>query len=136
MIEGLSTALLLAGATLLLLAAIGLTRMPDLFTRMQATAKGTTLGISCMLLAVAAHFMQLGITSRALATIVFFFLTAPVTAHLIGRAAYFMGLPLWSGSVIDELRDKYDPRTGRCESRPVAHAARPPSAAADATERH
>jgi len=114
--ELLSAALMLIGASFLLLAAVGVVRMPDLFTRMQPATKAATLGVACMLLAVAVYFGRIGITTRAVAGIAFFFLTAPVTAHLLGRAAYFVGVPLWEGTVIDELRDKYDPLTHTCRS--------------------
>jgi multicomponent Na+:H+ antiporter subunit G len=103
--------LMITGAIFLLLAAVGVLRMPDLFTRLQPATKGTTLGIACTLLAVAVHFADSGITARALAAIAFFFLTAPVTAHLVGRASYFVGVPLWKGTVIDELRGRYNPLT-------------------------
>jgi multicomponent Na+:H+ antiporter subunit G len=119
MSEIITSILMLLGAGFLLLAAVGIVRMPDLFTRMQPATKAATLGITCMLLAVAVHFGRIGTTTRALAAIAFFFLTAPVTAHLIGRASYFVGVPLWKDTVIDELRGKYDPLTHRCESRPV-----------------
>jgi multicomponent Na+:H+ antiporter subunit G len=115
MIEVVTNVLLLVGASFLLLAAIGLLRMPDLFTRMSAATKGTTLGVGCMLLAVGIYFPGLGITTRALAAIVFFFVTAPVAAHMIGRAAYFVGVPLWEGTVRDELRGRYDPLTHELE---------------------
>lgn len=118
MTETVSTALLLIGASFLLLAAVGLLRMPDLFTRMSAVTKGTTLGVGCMLLAVGVYFPGLGITTRALAAIVFFFVTAPVAAHMIGRAAYFVGVPLWEGTVRDELRGRYDPLTHELERGP------------------
>ena len=107
----LAAILLLVGASFLLLAGVGVLRMPDLFTRMQAATKASTLGVTAMLLAVAAHFGELGVTTRALATSVFFLLTAPVTAHLIGRAAYFLGVPLWHGTVRDDLHGRYDLRT-------------------------
>jgi multicomponent Na+:H+ antiporter subunit G len=103
--------LMIIGAIFLLLAAVGVLRMPDLFTRMQPATKGTTMGIACTLLAVAVHFGNSSVTTRALAAIAFFFLTAPVTAHLIGRASYFVGVPLWKGTVIDELRGRYNPLT-------------------------
>jgi multicomponent Na+:H+ antiporter subunit G len=103
--------LMVIGAIFLLLAAVGVLRMPDLFTRLQPATKGTTMGIACTLLAVAVHFGDSSVTTRALATIAFFFLTTPVTAHLIGRASYFVGVPLWKGTVIDELRGRYNPLT-------------------------
>jgi multicomponent Na+:H+ antiporter subunit G len=106
--EPLSILLILLGASLLLLATVGVVRMPDLFTRMQTASKASTLGVACMLLAAAVHFSNVSVTSRALAAVAFFFLTAPVTAHLIARAAYSVGTPLWEDTVIDELRGHYD----------------------------
>jgi multicomponent Na+:H+ antiporter subunit G len=106
--EIVTTVLLVIGATFLLLAGVGVLRMPDLFTRMQSATKASTLGAACMLLAVAVYFNDLGITTRAIAGIFFFFITAPVTAHMIGRASYFLGVPLWSGTVRDELHGRYD----------------------------
>ncbi len=111
--ELVSDVLMLLGATFLLLAALGVLRMPDLFTRMQATSKASTLGIGCVLLAFAFHFSGISVNIRVLATISFFFLTAPVTAHLIGRASYFVGVPLWEGTVIDELRGRLNPLARR-----------------------
>lgn len=107
----LSDVLMLIGATFLLLAAVGVARMPDLFTRMQPATKASTLGAACTLLAAAVHFGSIGVTTRAIITIAFFLLTAPVTAHLIGRAAYFIGVPLWKGTVVDELHGCYNPLT-------------------------
>ena len=110
MSHGISAALMSIGSLLALLAAVGVLRMPDLFTRMQTATKASALGVSCLILAVAVHFGELGIITRALATIFFIFLTAPIAAHMIGRAAYFNGVPLWKGTIIDELRGEYDLR--------------------------
>ena len=104
-------ALLITGAAFLLLAAIGVARMPDLFIRMQCATKAATLGISCILLSVALSMEDFGVTIRAILTIAFFFLTAPVAAHMIGRAAYLVGVPLWKGTIVDELSGHYDRRT-------------------------
>lgn len=111
--EIISDVLMLIGSATLLLAALGVVRMPDVFMRMQAASKASTLGIACTLLALAFHFPGVSINIRVVAAIAFFFLTAPVTAHLIGRAAYFLGVPLWKGTVIDELRGRYNPITHR-----------------------
>jgi multicomponent Na+:H+ antiporter subunit G len=46
------------------------------------------------------------VTTRAVLVIAFFFLTAPVGAHMIARAAYAVGVPLWEGTITDELRDR------------------------------
>jgi multicomponent Na+:H+ antiporter subunit G len=106
-----SLILMLIGAFFMFVAAVGVVRMPDLFLRMSATAKSATLGAACVLLAAAVHFNDFGIATRAVATIIFLFLTAPVAAHRIGRAAYIKGVPLWEGTVVDELRGRYDAKT-------------------------
>lgn len=108
--------LLLLGAGLMLLAALGLLRMPDLPTRMHATTKAGVLGVGLMLLGTAVYFADLGITARALAVMVFIVITAPVAAHLIGRAAYFVGVPLWEKTVVDALKGRYDPHTHTLDS--------------------
>jgi multicomponent Na+:H+ antiporter subunit G len=102
----LTAALILAGGAFMLLAAIGILRMPDLFTRMQAATKAATLGAGCMLLAVAVHFGDLTIVSRAVLVIAFLFLTAPVAAHAIARAAYSINTPLWGGTIADEMKPR------------------------------
>ena len=109
--DAISLILMLIGAFFMVVAAVGVARMPDLFLRMSATSKSATLGAACVLLAAAVHFGDFGITTRAIATIAFLFLTAPVAAHRIGRAAYFLGVRLWQGTVRDDLRGKYDEKT-------------------------
>jgi multicomponent Na+:H+ antiporter subunit G len=115
--------LLLLGGGFILLAGIGIIRMPDLFSRMQAATKSGTLGIGIMMVAMAVHFDDLAVTARSLLVIVFFFITAPVAAHMIARAAYFVGVPLWEGTVRDELRGQYDAREHTLESRPTGDMA-------------
>lgn len=111
MIEILVSVLLLLGAALMLLAAIGVFRLPDLPTRMHATTKSGALGTSVIMIAVAIAFTDTAVSARALAIIAFTFLTAPVAAHVIGRAGYFIGVPLWSGTIKDAIKDNYDPKT-------------------------
>jgi multicomponent Na+:H+ antiporter subunit G len=57
----LAALLALAAATLMLLAAVGVVRMPDVFTRMQASAKAASLGSGLALLAAALHFAELSV---------------------------------------------------------------------------
>lgn len=95
--------LLVIGALLIFIAAIGLLRMPDLFTRMSCNAKAATFGISILLLALALYFRELDVSSRALATIGFIVLTTPVAAHRIGQVAYREGVVLWEETVVDEM---------------------------------
>lgn len=113
---------MLLGAFFMFVAAVGIIRMPDLLMRMHAATKAGTLGTGLILAAVAVFHGDLGVSMRAVATISFLFLTAPVAAHMIGRAAYFAGVRLWEGTVIDELRGRYDERTHELESPPAATA--------------
>lgn len=116
--EILASVLVLIGSVLMLLAGLGMVRMPDLFTRMQAATKAASLGSGTALLAVALHFDDLSVIIRALLAVGFIFLTAPISAHMIARAAYFMGVPIWDRSVIDDLEGRYDRRAHRLESPP------------------
>ncbi|WMJ74943.1 monovalent cation/H(+) antiporter subunit G [Cytophagaceae bacterium ABcell3] len=100
--------LLILGTLLILLAGIGIIRMPDLYMRMSATTKAATLGTGFMLGAAALHFQDTSITARCFTAIVFLLLTAPVAAHVLGRAAYFIGIPMWKKSKKDELKGKYN----------------------------
>ncbi|WP_417884838.1 monovalent cation/H(+) antiporter subunit G [Zunongwangia sp.] len=100
--------IMITGGTLfVLLAAIGLIRMPDTYLRISVNTKAATLGISLVLGAVAFYFNDLGTTSRTFVIVLFLFLTAPVGAHLIGRASYFIGNKLWYKSKMDDLQGKY-----------------------------
>lgn len=111
MIDILVAILLLFGGALMLLAAIGIVRLPDLPTRMHASTKAGALGTSLIMIAVALAFQETAVTARAVAIISFIILTAPVAAHVIGRAGYFVGVPLWSGTIKDELKESYDAQT-------------------------
>lgn len=106
--EWLVAALLVLGAGTMLLAAVGIVRFPDFYTRMHAAAKAGTLGKICLVLAVMLHFVESDVSIRAVLVIAFFSLSAPVAAHLISRAAYRMGVPLWARSVTDEWADRPD----------------------------
>lgn len=104
------------GALFIFLAAVGVVRMPDLYLRISVTTKAATLGIGLVLVAAAIYFNDLSITTRVLAIILFMLLTAPVGAHMIGRASYFTGVKLWSKSRYDDLRGKYNPRSHQLSS--------------------
>ncbi|MCG8589197.1 MAG: monovalent cation/H(+) antiporter subunit G [Proteobacteria bacterium] len=109
MIEGFVATLVVLGATLILVASLGLLRLPDLYTRMHASTKPATLGVSLLAVALAVHSGELGIAVRALLIVFFFLLTAPVAAHRLGLAAYRAGVPRWEGTVRDDLRRDSQP---------------------------
>lgn len=115
-IEIIVSVLIVFASIFMVLAAIGLVKFPDLPTRMHATTKSAVLAICLIMVAVALHFSQTEITARVIAIISFILITAPVAAHAIGRAAYFAGVPLWPGTIKDELKDYYSPEHIKEES--------------------
>jgi multicomponent Na+:H+ antiporter subunit G len=102
--------MMLFGCTFLLLAAIGIIRMPDLFMRMSASAKAGTLGVGCMLIALMLHFRDGAVVTKSILVMFFFFLMSPVAAHMIARAGYIVRVPLWRHSVVDEAKHLHAPK--------------------------
>lgn len=111
MAQGIGISLMLVGATFGFLAAVGVLRMPDVFLRMHASTKSATLGIALLMVGASLYFGDLAVTARSMAIVIFLFTTAPVAAHMIGRAAYFSRVPLWKKTLSDDLRGHYDRRT-------------------------
>lgn len=101
--DTIAAVLMVAGALLMLLAAVGLIRLPDVLLRLSASSKAATLGVACILFAAAEDLESVGATTRALAALLFLMLTVPVGSHLLGRAAYRAGDPLFERTEIDEL---------------------------------
>lgn len=96
--------LILGGAFFALVAAIGINRLPDLYTRMHAASKAGTVGSGLLLLAVGVHSGDLAVFARALAGFFFFILTAPVSAHLLAKAAHQVGYAMSVSSARDDLK--------------------------------
>jgi multicomponent Na+:H+ antiporter subunit G len=115
----LTLAALLFGLFFLFIGALGVWRLPDVFNRMHAASKCTTLGLSGALIAVLLHFTRLwlspdgateptwetliGAATRAALVILFQFTAAPVGAHMLARAAHLDGAAKWPGTIDDEL---------------------------------
>jgi multicomponent Na+:H+ antiporter subunit G len=97
-----------AGAAFALLGALGLLRMPDVFTRMQASTKASTLGLGCLLIGAALQLGDFASFIRVISIGAFILLTTPVAAHVIARASYLAEVPLWDGTVLDERRRDAD----------------------------
>jgi len=87
--ELLTSLLVLVGASFALVGSIGLVRLPDLFTRLHGPAKATTLGVGAVVIASLVHSTAASgsLSLRELAISLFLFLTAPVSAHLLAKAA-------------------------------------------------
>jgi multicomponent Na+:H+ antiporter subunit G len=91
------TALLAVGVAFLLIGTLGLLRLPNVYNRMHATTKATTLGAASVALAAWVFYGPGGKGLIALITVVFLFLTAPTGAHHISRAAHRMGVAFEPG---------------------------------------
>ena len=86
----------------MLVASVGLVRLPDVYCRMHAATKATTFGMGGILLGASLIFQSAAVTTQALLAIFFLFLTAPVAAHLISRAAYKRGPDLCAETTHDD----------------------------------
>lgn len=103
---------MILGSVLMLLSGVGILRMPDVYMRLQVASKASSLGAGLLMLAVAVYFAELGVIVRSVLVVAFIFLTTPVSAHLLGRAAYLTGVPLWEATGHDALEGAYDPVHG------------------------
>ncbi|MDQ0156836.1 monovalent cation/H(+) antiporter subunit G [Robertmurraya andreesenii] len=105
--EFLPVLLILIGTVFSLLSAIGLIRLPDVYTRSHAASKSATLGVLFALIGTFLFFLlEEGFFSiRLFLGIFFVFLTAPVAAHVILRSAYRANVELAEQSVQDDLKE-------------------------------
>ncbi len=99
--------LMFAGVLVMLIAGIGVLRMPDTLTRSSAATKGTGLGAGMILLGVGIAIGTPNALIKVALAIALQIASAPLAGHLIGRAAYRSGAPLWEGTVIDDYRRFY-----------------------------
>lgn len=97
------------GAFFVFVAAVGLLRLDDLYMRAHAASKAGTLGSGTLLIAIAVFSTETDVVLRALAGVVFFMLTAPVSAHLLARAAYSIGYRPCDLTHHDALSEVMDP---------------------------
>jgi len=98
--------LVIVGSGFSLLAALGLLRFPDLYTRLHAVTKAGPVGAGFILLAIAIVSADAPVVLRALAGIVFLILTSPVAAHLLARAAYSVGYQPTEGTQVNDLSNE------------------------------
>ena len=106
--QGIAALVMVIGALFSLLAAVGLLRLPDLYTRMHAASKAGVVGAGLILLAVALVSFDAAVALRAMLGIIFLVLTTPVSAHLLARAAYQAGVGLADQTSIDDLKKSHE----------------------------
>jgi multicomponent Na+:H+ antiporter subunit G len=110
--------LMLIGSGFCLVAAVGIVRLPDTLTRMHAATKAGTLGAGLLIGAEALFYSDLGISLRAITMVALLLLTAPVAAHLIGRASYRSGVTPSDRLWVDELKSDAENRSTSDQANP------------------
>jgi len=91
------------GTVFLFLGGLGIFRLPDVYNRLQAGTKCTTLGAFSTILGVG--FTNPSWMPKAIIIAVFILLTNPISAHALARASYKSGVKLWDKSVIDRCKE-------------------------------
>jgi multicomponent Na+:H+ antiporter subunit G len=94
------------GVIFMLISGVGLLRLPDVFSRMHAAGKSSTVGISCLLLSAGIHFWNQDLFLRMVLLIVLIFATAPISTAAMARAAYRTGSVRGLHLQRDEMGDK------------------------------
>lgn len=94
MTDFLLSVLIVTGAMLTFIGSLGLARLRDFYTRLHGPTKATTLGVGCLLIASAVYFSmrEEGVSLHEVLVTLFLFITAPVSAHLLGKAALHLEL--------------------------------------------
>lgn len=106
-----ASCLVVLGAFFMFTAALGIVRMPDIYTRLHCSTKSATLGVGLILLAVAVHYGEGAVWARAIAGIAFFMLTVPVAGHILARAGYRVGAKQCAETLSDEWAAEGGPST-------------------------
>jgi multicomponent Na+:H+ antiporter subunit G len=102
----LASAAVLAGAAFMFIAALGIARLPDLYTRMQAATKASTVGVVAVMCGIAVAYPDASVTIRAILVAGFFLLTSPVAAHAIARSAHLREAELAPGTKVERAADR------------------------------
>lgn len=105
-LEWVAVLLILFGAIVSVISALGLIKLPDVYTRSHAASKSSTFAVLACLLGAFIYFWTVDgyVSVRLILGIIFVFITSPVAGHLICRAAYRANVPLAEGSGEDELK--------------------------------
>jgi multicomponent Na+:H+ antiporter subunit G len=102
-------ALAVIGLGFTLSGAVGILRMPDVYSRIQCSSKTVTMGALPVLIALVVGMGPVSsYGSRALLVAVLLLIVNPAASHALVRAAYKAGVPMWRGAVTDEPRDRAD----------------------------
>jgi multicomponent Na+:H+ antiporter subunit G len=107
-VEILSSFFILAGVIFIVISSVGLLRLPDFYIRISVVTKAITLGITLILLGIGIYFNNLLIGSKILLIISFMMITAPISAHIIARAATKNKVPFWKKTLLKDFQPYLD----------------------------
>ncbi|WP_083232530.1 monovalent cation/H(+) antiporter subunit G [Endozoicomonas atrinae] len=97
MMEWVVASCLIVGVLFSFFSALGILRMPDAYIRMHSSTKAGTIGVGLIMVAVALHFHDTSVISRAVGIIAFILMTAPVAAQLLGKSLLMNNYKMWRG---------------------------------------
>lgn len=118
--EALTFLVALLGVGFMLLASVGIVRMPDFYTRLHAARKAHTLGIGLLLLSVAVYEGLLVVWIKMAILLVLYMLATPVTTHVLGRAASVVGTKCAPQTHLNDLADPHEPETPTAAAPPAS----------------
>jgi multicomponent Na+:H+ antiporter subunit G len=103
-VEILSSFFIIAGVIFIVISSVGLLRLPDFYIRISVVTKAITLGISLILIGIGIFFNDLVMVTKVMVIICFMMITAPVSAHIIARAAVRNKVPFWGKTLLKEFQ--------------------------------
>lgn len=101
-IEIFSAVFVLLGSFLMLIAAIGILRLPDFYIRLSAVTKTSTIGIGLILLGAFIYLNNLTILLESIGILFFVILTSPASAHITAKAATHIKIPFWKHTNLED----------------------------------
>lgn len=98
--------LILGGTLFTVVAAVGVVRLPDVYSRLHAASKNSTLGVMMMVLGTFFYFWYMDnlIDAKLFLAILFIFITAPVSAHVVSRSAFHSDVEPYRLTILNELK--------------------------------
>ncbi len=104
--EWIAGILLVLGAFFMLIASIGMVKLPDLYMRIHAATKAPSLGIFLMMVGIIVYFLNWWTSIEGVVVILFVFITAPIGSHMISKVAHKMGVEKYKATITDEMEQE------------------------------
>jgi multicomponent Na+:H+ antiporter subunit G len=101
--ESIAAFLLISGSLFMLISAIGVVKFSDVYMRMHAITKASSLGAILMLVAISIMYFEWIVWLESVMVVFFIIFTAPIASHMIAKAAHKANMPKGDGYIMDEL---------------------------------